>query len=1010
MKRLILIFALIFPLTIALAGDWMLVRVLAPQNPAQLENTGFTLFHRAGDYWIGSLPAGSALPMGGMVLQGYDPAAGDLYQMLFIIPGAESDKLTGNVNLLYNDGQQAIFQATEDQLAVLPAIRGELVLITLTPKSLRDFDLTLPSSIDEFNPVVQDFINQVSQTQYNEYLQTLQNFGTRNSRTAQCDSAAVWIYNTMQSFGLTVSYDYFTLSTMQKRNVIGQRLGTLHPDSIVFITAHYDATAGSPGSPEPVAPGADDNASGTACVLECARILSQYSFDKTIRFCAFAGEEQGLVGSNHYVQTLQQASAHVVGSFNWDMIAWSGADPLPSDLIIYANTNARSQALANKIAEAVTTYLPGVITPVVIINGTMTGSDHAPFWNAGWGASCGIEEQAWGPDFNLYYHTVNDLITNCDLPYAANCTRAAIAALADYAIPITAAGPLLTIQNKVIDDVGGNGNGVADPGETVSILVTLINAGNQPATTISGTLVTTSPYAAVTQATTTYPNLGVGATGTGAQAYMLNVSGLCPLNTWINATLTITAAGGYTHAVPLSFLVGDPVYYPTGPDQYGYSALDNLDVGGPVYNWIEVDPFMGGQGTTLNFTVDDQVINVTLPFTFRYYGANYTEASVSTDGWLAMGPNAATDHTNSRIPNADGPSAMLAPFWEDLSPQQPGGHVATYYDANQHTFVVEWDSVRQYSPTTARETFEVVLYDPAYHITPTGDGKILFQYKKVSDPTNCTVGIENLLETDGLEYLYNTDYHPNAAHLGDGMAILYILTTSSPQLSVTMTPINPPIVVPANGGSFNFNATTQRTQGPQAAYWVWARDRYPDGSYTGNLLGPVNINPPVGVTVTRQRTQVVPSSWPSGLHYYIGYANATVGYPAADADSFSWTKSATADGGPEVWGARNFGESFAPYEVLPTEQALPTAFGLDQNRPNPFNPVTAISYKLQAASHVSLKVYDVTGRMVANLVNGWQEAGNQQVTFDGTRLSSGLYFVKMQAGEFSAVRKMMLVK
>jgi hypothetical protein len=155
---------------------------------------------------------------------------------------------------------------------------------------------------------------------------------------------------------------------------------------------------------------------------------------------------------------------------------------------------------------------------------------------------------------------------------------------------------------------------------------------------------------------------------------------------------------------------------------------------------------------------------------------------------------------------------------------------------------------------------------------------------------------------------------------------------------------------------------------------------------------------------------VVPSSWPAGVHYYIGYANLTVGYPAADADSFSWTKSTTADGGPVVYTCENFGESFEPYLVKTAAVELPTAYGLSQNHPNPFNPMTAISYELRASSYTSLKVYDLSGRMVATLVDGWQEAGSHQVTFDGSRLSSGLYFVKMQAGDFSAVKKMMLVK
>jgi hypothetical protein len=231
--------------------------------------------------------------------------------------------------------------------------------------------------------------------------------------------------------------------------------------------------------------------------------------------------------------------------------------------------------------------------------------------------------------------------------------------------------------------------------------------------------------------------------------------------------------------------------------------------------------------------------------------------------------------------------------------------------------------------------------------------------------------------------------------------------SAGPDVNVTMTPLNPPITIPANGGSFQFNASVQRTVGPAAPFYAWARDRNPDGTYTGNLLGPVQINPPVGVTVTRTRTQVVAATWPAGVHYYIGYANNAVSYPATDADSFAWTKSATADGGLSVWEAVNYGEEF-PYQV--GGASAPQSFALMGATPNPFNPSTAISYELRAASYTCLKVYDNSGRLVATLVEGRREAGTHQVTFDGSNLASGVYLYTLQAGSHTATGKMVLMK
>jgi hypothetical protein len=100
------------------------------------------------------------------------------------------------------------------------------------------------------------------------------------------------------------------------------------------------------------------------------------------------------------------------------------------------------------------------------------------------------------------------------------------------------------------------------------------------------------------------------------------------------------------------------------------------------------------------------------------------------------------------------------------------------------------------------------------------------------------------------------------------------------------------------------------------------------------------------------------------------------------------------------------------------QASRPTQFALEQNYPNPFNPTTAISYQLSAISHVSLKVFDILGREVATLVNGFCQAGSYQITFDASRLSSGVYFYQLQtedastgsACSFVQTRKMILTK
>ncbi len=89
---------------------------------------------------------------------------------------------------------------------------------------------------------------------------------------------------------------------------------------------------------------------------------------------------------------------------------------------------------------------------------------------------------------------------------------------------------------------------------------------------------------------------------------------------------------------------------------------------------------------------------------------------------------------------------------------------------------------------------------------------------------------------------------------------------------------------------------------------------------------------------------------------------------------------------------------------------IPNSFVLHQNYPNPFNPVTSITFEIPTASFVTLKVFDITGKELQTLVDENKNAGTYQVTFNGANLSSGIYYVKLQSGNISQIRKMMLIK
>ena len=212
--------------------------------------------------------------------------------------------------------------------------------------------------------------------------------------------------------------------------------------------------------------------------------------------------------------------------------------------------------------------------------------------------------------------------------------------------------------------------------------------------------------------------------------------------------------------------------WPLGPDEHGYRAYDasdlawdeadveltggdvSLDFAGPAlpaWDWTTLDPLEDGPGTAIDFSGgDDLALALDLPFDFVYYGQTFDRITICSNGWFVFGDTDSVTWANGLIPDpAKGPPAMVAPFWEDLSPQQAGsGSISWWNGAGR--FVLEFNHVRQYAPATAFETFQVELRDPAAYPTPTGDGQILLRYGPLSDQESVTVGIESPDGTDGL--------------------------------------------------------------------------------------------------------------------------------------------------------------------------------------------------------------------------------------------------------------------
>jgi len=260
--------------------------------------------------------------------------------------------------------------------------------------------------------------------------------------------------------------------------------------------------------------------------------------------------------------------------------------------------------------------------------------------------------------------------------------------------------------------------------------------------------------------------------------------------------------------------------------------------------------------------------------------------------------------------------------------------------------------------------------------------------------------------TDGGYIIAGTN-SPDGGSPYEEVLLIRLMPETIPDITVSLTPASAPIQIPAIGGSFDFNIQVTNNNPSITSFDCWTNVILPNGSLFGPLLGPVTITLPPGGTIDRDRSQVIPANAPSGVYTFQAWVGIHPTEPW-NSDSFEFEKlGSTIAGNYSGWG--NCGEPLVS-SVGFGESDLPGKFALIGAYPNPFNPVTAISYQLPANSHVSLKVYNVSGREVATLVDGYRSAGSHEVTFDGSGLASGVYLYRLEANGQQAVGKMILLK
>ena len=324
-------------------------------------------------------------------------------------------------------------------------------------------------------------MGQVSEARIKAILEKLESFGTRNTMSNADDpvhgvgAARTWILNEMKSYSpkLQVRFEKFRVKKQGQRifkdvdlyNVVAYLPGKKMPETVVVVSAHYDSLnlgtrpagaaagpgteAGAPGNTtanmtladfeknaELPAPGVCDDGSGTAAVMELARVMSQYEFDKTLAFVAFAGEEQGLIGSSLQAAKAKKEDQVIEAVLNNDIIGTdvAGNGRMGNGSVsVYSDEtmDSVSQQLSRYVREIGERYLPSMKINTVFMGDRLgRGGDHTPFQWEGFAAV----RVSTPNEIYANQHRATDTLANMSVPYTAKVAKVNLVAAASLAL------------------------------------------------------------------------------------------------------------------------------------------------------------------------------------------------------------------------------------------------------------------------------------------------------------------------------------------------------------------------------------------------------------------------------------------------------------------------------------------------------------------------------------------------------------------------------------------------
>jgi len=781
------------------------------------------------------------------------------------------------------------------------------------------------------------------------FIQSLQDFQTRFLFANTRDAVALWIKNQFLQMGFTdVVLDSFQYQGTWQKNVIATLPGIYEPEVFNIVGGHHDSY--SSGDPLVYAPGADDNASGTAAVLETARVIKaqNYQPESTIKFITFAAEEYGLWGSKDYAEKALIEGMNIKIMINHDMISHTYYPANQSEVDI--NRYSGYDYLRDLAFYCIENY--SVLTPS---NGSLnsSGSDSHSFWQRGF-PSVYFEETNFSP----FYHSPGDTIGNYSMEYCAEVIKSSCATLLMNIVMPT------KIENYSLIDVG-TGNSLLlmwSPNQSPDFESYKIYLGTQSGVydsvyTTTDTLFTVNN---LTEGNLYYVGVSV-LDQDGFESLIVERSAM-PLE--LPLSPTEFTAKPLWHQVELSWRSNDEY------DFYGYN----------IYRSIDENQL----GEKLNQTIyqDTLYVDNAAANGIYYY---YTVKAV--DSLL----NESIDNTTlrSRVVSLDQGILIVDETADgDGSPMNPTDQeVDDFYDELFSNF-----ENQQYDMI---EEGEINLADLGAFST------VIWHGNDVSDmtaPFNFKDEIVKYLNFGG-NFLY-TGYRPSRAFEGIGG-----LTGT---FSIGDFIFDYLKIEESKNTFFSLFNEARGTGSGYNNIFVDSLKTLVSNDY--HLKNVEKIKPSSdGIKIFNYETNFDSTSQqgllkgePVGVEY-IGtdYKTITISFP------LYYMNKEQAKSFIQYILLNKFDEVMPVYEDL---VEVPSSYNLFQNYPNPFNPSTKIKYTIPEESFVKLAIYNMLGEEVATIVNATQKAGRYEVNFNAGELSSGVYVYRLEAGNFVSSKKLMLLK